>query len=86
MYISLAVPDSREYGKMVGGFREYVRDYIADIQEDSIKRVFQSAVEGEEDGAFLTFNLENFERFGGSYEDSGAAVRQIHSFDVCFGP
>ena len=73
--VSLAVPDSREYGKMVGGFREYVRDYIANIQEDSIKKVFQSAVDGEEDGAFL-INLENFERFGGSYEDSGAAVRQ----------
>ena len=67
--VSLAVPDSREYGKMVGGFREYVRDYIADIQEDSIKKVFQSAVDGEEDGAYL-INLENFERFGGSYEDS----------------
>jgi hypothetical protein len=72
---SLAVPDSREYGKVVGGFKEYVRDYIADIQESLIQKVFQSSVDGEEDGTFL-INLENFERFGGSYEDSGAAVRQ----------
>ena len=72
---SLAVPDSREYGKAVGGFKEYVRDYIADIQKDDIEKIFPTMVAGVEDGDTI-IDLENLERFGGSYEDSGAAVRQ----------
>ena len=71
----LAVPDSRDYGLDVGGFKEYVRDYIADIQKDDIEKIFPSMVAGVEDGDTI-IDLDNLERFGGSYEDSGMAVRQ----------
>jgi hypothetical protein len=71
----LAVPDQKVYGLDVGGFKEYVRDYIANIQKDDIEKIFPSMVGGMEDGSTI-IELDNFERFGGSYEDSGMAVRQ----------
>ena len=71
----LAVPDQKVYGLDVGGFKEYVRDYIANIQKDDIEKIFPNMVAGVEDGSTI-LELDNFERFGGSYEDSGMAVRQ----------
>ena len=71
----LAVPDQKIYGLDVGGFKEYVRDYMANIQKDDIEKIFPNMITGVQDGDTL-IELDNFERFGGSYEDSGAAVRQ----------
>jgi len=71
----LAVPDQKVYGLDVGGFKEYIRDYIANIQKNDIEKIFPNMITGVENGDTL-IELDNFERFGGSYEDSGMAVRQ----------
>ncbi|MHA2404513.1 MAG: hypothetical protein ACXADH_16055 [Candidatus Kariarchaeaceae archaeon] len=70
----LAVPDQKVYGLNTGGFKEYVRDYIANIQKADLEKIFQTEVEGFQDGSTL-LSIDNFERFGGSYEDNGMAVR-----------
>ena len=70
----LAIPDQKIYGLDVGGFKEYVREYIANIQKDSIEKIFPNMVAGTQDGDTI-IELDNVERFGGSYEDSGMAVR-----------
>ena len=72
--IPLAVPDQKVYGLNTGGFKEYVRDYIANIQKADLQKIFQTEVEGFQDGSTL-LSIDNFERFGGSYEDNGMAVR-----------
>jgi len=72
--IPLAVPDQKVYGLDTGGFKEYVRSYIANIQKADLKKIFQTEVEGFQDGSTL-LSIDNFERFGGSYEDNGMAVR-----------
>ena len=70
----LAVPDQKVYGLDTGGFKEYVRSYIANIQKADLEKIFQTEVEGFQDGSTL-LSIDNFERFGGSYEDNGMAVR-----------
>jgi hypothetical protein len=72
--IPLAVPDQKVYGLDTGGFKEYVRSYIANIQKADLEKIFQTEVEGFQDGSTL-LSIDNFERFGGSYEDNGMAVR-----------
>jgi len=72
--IPLAVPDQKVYGLDTGGFKEYVRNYIANIQKADLEKIFQTEVEGFQDGSTL-LSIDNFERFGGSYEDNGMAVR-----------
>ena len=70
----LAVPDQKVYGLNTGGFKEYVRSFIAGIQKADLEKIFQTEVEGFQDGSTL-LSIDNFERFGGSYEDNGMAVR-----------
>jgi len=71
----IAIPDQKVYGKDVAGFKEYVRNYIGSIQKDSIQKIYQNEIIGSEDGVAI-ISLDNFERFGGSYEDAGMAVHQ----------
>ena len=81
---SLAIPDQKVYGNTKSAFKTTVRDFIASAQLEEIQKIFdnpQMALKG--DGAGKTFiPLENFERFGGSYEDGGAAVR--HNLPLMF--
>ena len=58
----LAIPDQKIYGLDVGGFKEYVRDYIANIQKDSIEKIFPNMVAGTQDGDTI-IDLDNVERF-----------------------
>ena len=85
--ISLAVPDQKVYGTAKSAFEKSVLDSVAASQQQEIRRIFdnpQMAIKGEiaqqlglSDGTDgRTFiPLKNFERFGGSYEDGGAAVK-----------
>ena len=84
---SLAVPDQIVYGTAKSEFKTSVRDFIASAQLEEIQKIFDNprmALKGEitqqlglSDGTDgRTFiPLKNFERFGGSYEDGSATVR-----------
>ena len=71
----LAVPDQKVYGSAPPNFSKTVRDYTAAAQKEEFDKVFNSdGVEKLEDGE-INIPLENFQRFGGSYEDGGASVK-----------
>ena len=71
----LAIPDQKTYGSPPPNFSKSVRDYTAAAQKEEFDKVFNSdGVEKLEDGE-INIPLENFQRFGGSYEDSGATVK-----------
>ena len=85
--ISLAVPDQLVYGTAKSEFKKSVLDSVAALQQQEIQKIFdnpQMALKGEiaqqlglSDGTDgRTFiPLENFERFGGSYQDGSATVK-----------
>ena len=71
----VAVPDQKTYGKAPARFNTYVRNFVAAAQTDEINKIANSDGVDRFDDGDLNFPLENFERFGGSYQDSGATVR-----------
>ena len=85
--ISLAVPDQIVYGTAKSEFKKSVLDSVAALQQQEIQKIFnnpQMALKGEiaqqlglSDGTDgRTFiPLKNFERFGGSYQDGSATVK-----------
>ena len=85
--ISLAVPDQKVYGTAKSAFKKSVLDSVAASQQQEIQKIFdnpQMAIKGEiaqqlglsdETDGRTFIPLKNFERFGGSYEDGGAAVK-----------
>jgi hypothetical protein len=84
---SLAVPDQIVYGTAKSEFKTSVLNTVAALQQQEIQKIFDNprmALKGEitqqlglSDGTDgRTFiPLKNFERFGGSYEDGSATVR-----------
>ena len=71
----VAVPDQKTYGKPPANFNTYVRNFIAAAQRQEINQIANSDAVDRFDDGDINIPLENFERFGGSYEDGGAAVR-----------
>ena len=71
----VAVPDQKTYGKPPANFNTYVRNFVAAAQRQEINQIANSDAVDRFDDGDINIPLENFERFGGSYEDGGAAVR-----------
>ena len=71
----VAVPDKKTYGKPPANFSTYVRNFVAAAQREQINQIANSDAVDRFDDGDINIPLENFERFGGSYEDGGAAVR-----------
>ena len=83
MEISLAVPSTRTYGKRFPDLYRNISDFTKEKQEKEIKKIDASRDAADpDDSAFKDdkFDLGNWERFGGSYEDAGdnanAAIAQ----------
>jgi len=83
----LAVPDQKVYGSAKSGFKTNVRDFISQEQKEELEKVFNDPSvtikgemaqklglsDGDDDKSHIS--LKSFQRYGGSYEDSGAAVK-----------
>ena len=59
----LAVPSTRIYGKRVPGMIDDIQEFAKEAQEDVVKEI----IEGGADG----LNIEDWKRYGGSYQDTG---------------
>ena len=83
----LAVPDQKVYGSAQSAFKTNVRDFISQEQKEELEKVFndpnitirgemaQKLGLGQADDDKSHISLKSFQRYGGSYEDAGAAVR-----------
>jgi len=79
--ISLAAPSTITYGKRFPDLYSNISNFTKEKQEKELKKIEDSRswTMGKEDSTFKgeDFNLSQWERFGGSYEDTGDYPKQI---------
>ena len=75
--ISLAAPSTVTYGKRFPDLYSNISNFTKEKQEKELKKIEDSR--GKEDSTFEgeDFNLGEWERFGGSYEDAGDYPKQV---------
>ena len=75
--ISLAAPSTVTYGKRFPDLYSNISNFTKEKQEKELKKI--EASRGKEDSTFEDedFNLGEWERFGGSYEDAGDYPKQV---------
>ena len=69
--IPVAVPQGKIYGPQIPGFTDAVLNRMVSAQSDEIKEIIK---QGTEELGGDTIFLNNFTRYGGSYQDGGYAV------------
>ena len=69
--IKIAVPQGKIYGPKVPGFTDAVLNKMVSSQTDDLKEIIK---QGTYDGGMDTIFLNNFTRYGGSYQDTGYSV------------
>ena len=73
--IELAIPETRVYGALIPGFRKRIMKWARESQSEELRMAPRNANRsykqwGEEKWQFGTIDLNNFIKFGGSYEDT----------------
>jgi len=74
MEISLAVPSTMIYGKRFPELYQNISDFTKDKQQKELKQIEDSRDTKDPDNSAFEdgkFNLGDWERFGGSYQDAG---------------